>query len=323
MFVALIGAAVCLPSLAQTVANRPADGSASKKITTTTKATSATNPTAAKQSPVASPTVAQKTPSTKKTKGKKVQEQAQLPPPPPTPAQSPPNPARVTMQNGLLTIDANNATLADVLTGVRRETKAAIDLPAGASGERVVANLGPGTPQNVLTALLNGSRFDYIILGSQDQPDAVQRVILRAKSGPEPTPGTLATAQRPNSGPTSVQAPPPDEGDDQGAPAEEIQDENNQPQQQQQQEIDGEQQQGQQQQGQQQQGQQQQGEPGQQQPQQQQPGVKTPEQLLEELRQMQQQQQQQQQEQQQQQGQPQPYQQQQQQQPQQPSPDEQ
>ena len=176
------------------------------------------------------------------------------------------------MRNGLLTIEANNSTLADVLTGVRRETKAAIDLPAGASGERVVASLGPGSPQSVLTSLLNGSRFDYIILGSQDQPDAVQRVILRAKSGPEPPPAGATVEQRgPTPGGVNPQPAQPAEGDD-GAPAEEIPDENNpQPQQ----EIDGEQQQ-------------QQGQQGQ--PPQQQPGVKTPEQLLEELRQMQQQQ---------------------------------
>jgi hypothetical protein len=208
------------------------------------------------------------------------------------------------MRNGLLTIEANNSTLADVLTGVRRETKAAIDLPAGASGERVVASLGPGSPQSVLTSLLNGSRFDYIILGSQDQPDAVQRVILRAKSGPEPSPAGATIARGPNPGAVNPQPAQPEEGDD-GAPTEEVPDENNQPPQQ---EIDGEQQQGQQ---------------GQQP--QQQPGVKTPEQLLEELRQMQQQQQlnqdQQQQQPQQQPQQPQVYQQQQQQQ--QPAPDEQ
>src|SRR3954466_224731 len=172
--------------------------------------------------------------SAKNKKGKKQPEpppQAEVPatpPPPPTPAQLPPSPARVSMRNGLLTIEANNATLADVLAGVRRETKAAIDLPAGASGERVVANLGPGTPQNVLSALFNGSRFDYIILGSQDQPDAVQRVILRAKSGPEPpSGGPPVVAQRaPNNG-GNVQPAESDDTEDQGAAAEEAPDETN------------------------------------------------------------------------------------------------
>jgi hypothetical protein len=315
--VTIAAAAVCLPSLAQTQgAATPPVPSAPTKVTSTAAKTAASTNAVAPKQPVPANGVASKQisvsgakgtqnapPSSKKSKGKKAPQVQLPPPPPPTPAQQPPNPARVTMRNGLLTIDANNSTLADVLTGVRRETKAAIDLPAGASGERVVANLGPGTPQNVLTALLNGSRFDYIILGSQDQPDTVQRVILRAKSGPEPAPAAVANAQRPPN--TNVQLPPPDESDE--GTAEEAPEENNpQPQQQ---EIDGETQPEQQ---------QQQGQAGQQQ--QQQPGVKTPEQLLEELRQMQQQQQEQQNQQQNQQ-QPQP--QYQQQQPQQPAPDEQ
>src|SRR3954464_9006971 len=104
----------------------------------------------------------------------------------------------------------------------------AIRLPPGANGERVVANLGPGTPQNVLTSLLNGSRFDYIILGSQDQPDAVQRVILRAKSGPEPAPGGAPIVAQRGPNPAGVNTPQPtkpDEADEQGAPQEEVPDE--------------------------------------------------------------------------------------------------
>src|SRR5215471_21222953 len=41
--------------------------------------------------------------------------EAAVPPPPPTPAQMPPVPANVAYQNGLLTIAAENSTLADVL----------------------------------------------------------------------------------------------------------------------------------------------------------------------------------------------------------------
>jgi hypothetical protein len=290
-FLAAVCAILAVPLSSQTAAGAPnATASPVTRKATTVKARAAGTTAAYKQAAPSAPKTSKKAHS----KGKKLagkndqpappQPQAQVPLPPPTPAQLPPSPSRVSMQNGLLTIDANNSTLADVLSGVRRETKAAIDLPPGASTERVVANLGPGTPQNVLTALLNGSRFDYIILGSQDQPDAVQRVILRAKSGPEPASGgPPIVAQRAPNGGNVQPAQQPDEGEDQGAPAEEAPDENNgQPQQQ---EIDNEQQQGQPNQQQQQQ---------QQQPQQQ-PGVKTPEQLLEELRQMQQQQQQQQQ----------------------------
>jgi hypothetical protein len=269
------------------------------KTTTATKPAATAATTAKKPKP---PTVAKRK-NGKKIPEPQVQAQAQprQPPPPPTPAQLPPTAPRVSMHDGMLTIEANNSTLADVLAGVRRETKAAIDLPPGASGERVVASLGPGTPQSVLTALLNGSRFDYIILGSEDQPDAVQRVILRAKSGPEPGASAVAAnGNQPNGGNRVQPAQPEQQDQDEGIPTEEAPDDSNNTQQPQQ-EIDNEQSEQQQQNQQQVQQQNQQN--------QQQPGVKTPEQLLEELRQMQQQQQQ--------------NQQQQQQQPQQPAPDEQ
>src|SRR4051794_19201436 len=230
-FVVVVSAVFSLPGLAQVSAS-VTSGARTKPVSAATeKPASATRAVVSKQTPAGPAKIQKARAGSKAAKGNKVPEpqpQAQLPPPPPpTPAQLPPTPARVTMRNGLLTIEANNSTLADVLTGVRRETKAAIDLPAGASGERVVASIGPGTPQNVLTSLLNGSRFDYIILGSQDQPDAVQRVILRAKSGPEPAPAAVAVNGNPANSANRVGQPAEVEQNDENdqAPAEEAPDE--------------------------------------------------------------------------------------------------
>jgi len=100
-------------------------------------------------------------------------------PPPATLEQSPPTAPRVTFQNGELTIDAANSTLSQVLRAVQSRTGASIDIPAGAGSERVVAQLGPGQPRDVLHTLLNGSKFDYVILGvTGGDPGAVQKVIL-------------------------------------------------------------------------------------------------------------------------------------------------
>ena len=73
-----------------------------------------------------------------------------------------------------------------------------MDIPGGAGSDRVVAQLGPGQPRDVLNALLNGSKFDYMILGVAGQPGGVQRVILTPKmtggattaqaSAPQPAP---------------------------------------------------------------------------------------------------------------------------------------
>ncbi len=94
-----------------------------------------------------------------------------------------PNPPRVSYQNGLLTIDANNSTLGQVLQAVRTQTGASLEMPAGANSQRVVATLGPGRPQDVLNSLLNGSRFDYIILGAVGDPGSVKKVILTTRIG--------------------------------------------------------------------------------------------------------------------------------------------
>ncbi len=61
-----------------------------------------------------------------------------------------------------------------------------MEIPSSAGNERVVTHLGPGQPKDVLNSLLNGSKFDYIILGVTGNPGAVQKVILtsRQNSGP-------------------------------------------------------------------------------------------------------------------------------------------
>ena len=82
---------------------------------------------------------------------------------------------------------AENSTLADILRAVRTQTGAAIEVPPNAT-ERVVAHLGPGPARDVLAALLNGSHFNYVMLGSAAHPDSVDRLILTSKSGGVPRP---------------------------------------------------------------------------------------------------------------------------------------
>jgi hypothetical protein len=102
--------------------------------------------------------------------------------PPPTLAQLPASPPQVSFQGGLLTISAQNSTLGDILKAVRAQTGATIDLPGNAP-DRVVGHFGPAPARDVLTALLNGSHFNYLLLGSPTDPNALDKVILIAKSG--------------------------------------------------------------------------------------------------------------------------------------------
>jgi len=66
---------------------------------------------------------------------------------------------------------------------VRKQTQAEIDIPD--AKERVVTHLGPGPAREVIAALLNGSRFNYVLLGSPLDATALTRVVLVAKTGPD------------------------------------------------------------------------------------------------------------------------------------------
>jgi hypothetical protein len=116
-------------------------------------------------------------------------EPAPVPPPPPlTPEQGPSYPPEVNFQAGQLTIVARNSTMVDVLTAVKQRTGAAVDMPASSS-ERVVGRFGPGTPRDVMAQLLNGSHYDYVLLGSPADPGALRKVVLMARvNGPAMAP---------------------------------------------------------------------------------------------------------------------------------------
>ena len=173
----------------------------------------------------------------------------------------PAQPPKVTFSNGLLTIVAENSTLGDILRAVRVQTKAVIEVPPNAT-ERVATRIGPGTVSDVLTSLLNGSHFNYVMLGSPTRPGMVERLILTSKSGggdvgsapipvaQNPAPAGGAAEEQSDIAPVEISDQPADDATDDSA----NNDQNPAP-------------------------------PGQQQ-------VKTPEQLLRELQQMQQQQQQ-------------------------------
>jgi len=103
------------------------------------------------------------------------QEQSALPP---SPEQMPPQPPNVTYVDGQLTIIAENSSLADILSAVSSQTGALIDLPPGSGSDRVATRTGPGPARDVLAALLNGSRFDYIMTGSPSNPASVEHIIL-------------------------------------------------------------------------------------------------------------------------------------------------
>jgi hypothetical protein len=182
----------------------------------------------------------------------------------PTPSgaeQQPPNPPRVSYMGGLLTVAAENATLADILKAVGNVTHATLE-GSQPEAERVFGQFGPGAPRQVLNSILSGTRYDFILVGAVDDPGSVERIML--------SPHGTAPAVRGNAGQMvarqNVPTPNPDDDDTDVAEQPVIQQQAPPP-------VPSEQVQP----------------PGQQQQQ-----VKTPEQLLQELQRLRQQQQQQQ-----------------------------
>ncbi len=123
------------------------------------------------------------------------QQSTSLPPgpAPPRPGRVTPDSAIITYQNDELTIEAQNATLSDVLREVCSQTGAVIDFPSGVD-ERVFGRWGPGPARDVVASLLQGTPFNYV-LGSGDNQDALAQIILFEKS---PDPATAkVSAQKP------------------------------------------------------------------------------------------------------------------------------
>ena len=92
---------------------------------------------------------------------------------------TPAPPLKISYQGGQLRIEALDSTLKDVLTKVAALTGVKIEIPAGASSERLpVVKLGPGPARKILASLLSASSFDYLILASVTDPEGIQNVVL-------------------------------------------------------------------------------------------------------------------------------------------------
>jgi hypothetical protein len=155
------------------------------------------------QTGTARPTAATATPD----QAQPVAMREQAPPPPSRPYEQTPVAPQVTYSGGQLTISAANSTLADILSAVRTRLGARVDFPQTAAQERVAVQLGPGSPRDVLAQLLHGSPFDYILLGSDQDPRAVTDILITRRQA-----GTTAVAAAGAQNPAPRQAEP--SGDD-------------------------------------------------------------------------------------------------------------
>jgi hypothetical protein len=148
------------------------------------------------------------------------------PPPPLPPAEQPANAATVNFKNGLLTVHAQNSSLIGILNQVQHQTGLVVD---GLNhDQRIYGQYGPGNISTTLSALLDGSGYDFVIVGNGSSRTPPRLILsppgaVGATATPQPPPAAVNNQDQPN----DAEAPPPvtSEGDapqaedDQGGPS--------------------------------------------------------------------------------------------------------
>jgi hypothetical protein len=120
--------------------------------------------------------------------------------------------ALVTYENGQLTIVAENVSLSEILAALHTAMGTEVDLPAGSSGERMWARLGPGPARKVLSELLRNTDLNFVIQGSPADAAGIQSVTMTLRT-PEGGPGrsepveSVADRRRLRSNPAPEPAP--------------------------------------------------------------------------------------------------------------------
>ena len=125
------------------------------------------------------------------------------PPPPTPPADQPPALANIQFRQGILSIDAQNSSLTAILNQVSRLTGLVVQ--GLGMDKRIYGQYGPGTVSATLTALLDGSGYNYVILGGGSNGSPAKLILTPAGSMPVSTVPVAATSEMP--GPTTDSQP--------------------------------------------------------------------------------------------------------------------
>jgi hypothetical protein len=106
-------------------------------------------------------------------------------------------PATVTSNNNELTVKADNSSLSQILHQVSSATGMKLDGLGG--DERVFGSFGPAAPREVITALLDGTSYNILMVG--DLPNGAPRQLLltrKASGGASPSVASANGAPNPN-----------------------------------------------------------------------------------------------------------------------------
>jgi hypothetical protein len=112
-----------------------------------------------------------------------------------TPSQRPPTRAQITYTAGTLSVSANNSSLNQILRQISSDT--GMKIIGGVTDERVFGQYGPATPDQVLSALLDGTGSNMLIV-HRDGDAPAELVLTPRQGGPTPpNPNAAAFDNRP------------------------------------------------------------------------------------------------------------------------------
>ncbi len=102
----------------------------------------------------------------------------------------------VSLQDGKITVNSRDAKLGEILEAIERLTGITVDIPPVGADERIFDSVGPVPVREALVKLLDGTKFNYIIVSSAQDPQAVKKLILSAQTN---TPSITASTASPQS----------------------------------------------------------------------------------------------------------------------------
>ena len=90
----------------------------------------------------------------------------------------PAQPARVILNGGVLAVDANNASLSQILNQL---SSSGMTVDGLGPDQRVFGMYGPGNPRDVLSSLLDGAGYNFLLVGATES-GTPREIVLTARS---------------------------------------------------------------------------------------------------------------------------------------------
>jgi len=100
----------------------------------------------------------------------------------------------VTYSGGKLEVAGHGARLGQILEAIKELTGITLEVPQGSADNQIFDDVGPAPTRQALMQLLDGTKLNYVMLGSSEDSEHVRELILTARTSMMPT-ATLGSAK--------------------------------------------------------------------------------------------------------------------------------